>query len=115
MLTVTDNEGSTDKTMVNVKVLKVNKAPSALVSDANILVKYPNYTTLDGSRSEDKDGRIERYLWTQVQGRPAHISYNRMPKTNISNLMPGTYKFELTVTDNLGESDKTYVIVKVVK
>jgi hypothetical protein len=38
-----------------------------------------------------------------------------MGKTNVSSLVPGVYKFQLTVTDNFGATDKAYVTVKVVR
>src|SRR5690606_13356226 len=56
---------------------------------------------VDGSGSEDKDGKIASYKWTKVSG-PASFKIqdpnNR--KTEISELRGGTYKFRLTVTDD---------------
>jgi len=115
-LTVTDNDGAINRTTVRVTVVNVNREPSAIVSDKSITLKYPrNYTVLNGSASDDPDGKIEKYLWTQVQGRPAHISNTKMPKTDVSSLAPGVYKFQLTVTDNVGAVDKEFVTVNVVR
>ncbi|HSB91662.1 MAG TPA: PKD domain-containing protein [Flavitalea sp.] len=114
-LTVTDNDGATNSTIVRLTVVNVNKAPAAIVSDASVTVKYPDVLMLNGSQSKDPDGRIEHYRWTQVEGRNAHISYTKMPKTRVSGLVPGIYKFQLTVTDNYGASDNAYVTVRVVR
>ena len=114
---VTDNDGSTAREFVTVKVLeKKNTAPNARVIDNSIVVRFPETRALlNGSNSSDPDGRIVRYEWKKVQGPGAHISYTKMPRTYISRLSPGTYRFELTVTDNTGDTDKSYVTVKVVR
>jgi len=116
-LEVTDNDGSTAREFVTVKVLeKKNTAPNARVIDNSIVVRFPETRALlNGSNSSDPDGRIVRYEWKKVQGPGAHISYTKMPKTYISRLSPGRYRFELTVTDNTGDTDKSYVTVKVVR
>src|SRR5690606_7153606 len=60
-----------------------------------------NSVVVDGSGSEDKDGKIASYKWTKVSGPGSfkiHDPNNR--KTEISELRGGTYKFRLTVTDD---------------
>jgi len=116
-LEVTDNDGATAREFVTVKVLQNNNAaPRAVVSDNSIIVRYPeSRALLNGSSSSDEDGRIVRYEWKKIEGPSVHISYTKMPKTNISRLVRGTYRFELTVTDNDGKTDKSYVTVKVIR
>ena len=57
---------------------------------------------LDGTASSDPDGTITGWLWTQVGASPnvAIIGSGTSPVANATNLIAGTYTFDLAVTDN---------------
>ena len=86
------------------------------VADAgeNVIVKLPDSTgALDGSASSDADGDDLTYLWTQING-PSVITFsdNTVANPDISDLVEGVYKCELTVSD--GEytaTDEVLIIV----
>ncbi|MDB5202084.1 MAG: hypothetical protein JWQ27_1493 [Ferruginibacter sp.] len=104
-LTVVDNSGGSKYDDMQVTVnpaTLVNQAPTANPgADKNITLPT-NYSSLDGSGA-DPDGNISAYAWTQVSGpSPATISNPDYPETSAGNLLPGTYVFKLTVTDNAG-------------
>lgn len=64
--------------------------------------------TLDGSKSIDTDGQIVKYKWTVVSAAaPVSIQNDTLVKTTVvpqngAQWTPGTYIFQLAVTDNLG-------------
>ncbi len=113
-LTVTDNLGATSFDDVNVVV---DPAPAITPPTANagedINITLPvNTTQLAGSGTDD--GTIVSYSWTKISG-PAvfSISNNTIANPIVSNLLEGTYTFQLTVTDNQGATgtDEINVIV----
>lgn len=72
------------------------------------------FALLDGSLSTDPDGTISTYLWEQVSGPTgANFSNTNQPITIVTTLAPGTYKFRLTVTDNLGSVSSDEVDITV--
>jgi hypothetical protein len=50
----------------------------------------------------DSDGSISSVLWKQVSGAPLTLANTTSEFFKVSNLLPGIYEFELTVTDNSG-------------
>src|SRR5205085_537842 len=91
-----------------------NKAPVANAGN-NMAVTYPNNSvSLIGTGSYDPDGSITAYSWTKVSG-PAQgtISNGTGATATASNLAPGVYKFQLTVTDNAGATNAASVTVTV--
>jgi len=58
-------------------------------------------TTLNGSKSVDPDGYIKTYAWSLVTGpnSPTIVSPSSAI-TQVTGLVPGVYKFQLTVTDS---------------
>ena len=98
-LEVTDNNGATDDDTV---VVTVNN-PAIANAGADITITLPtNSTILNGTASSDPDGALKDYLWTKISG-PAsfNILNPNTATTNLSNLVQGTYRFRLTVWDNL--------------
>ncbi|MDF2187501.1 PKD domain-containing protein [Paraflavitalea sp. CAU 1676] len=116
-LTVTDNGGLSHKDAVVVTVKpKPNQAPVANAGTDISITLPTNNTTLNGSASSDPDGNntIATYKWAQLNG-PAQftLANANAASTGLSNLVEGTYTFELTVTDNAGLSHKDAVVVTV--
>ncbi|KAL0969189.1 hypothetical protein UPYG_G00223660 [Umbra pygmaea] len=71
--------------------------------------------TLNGIESKG-DPKIVTYQWNLVSGDPSaviEISPHFEDQVTVSNLLPGVYKFQLTVTDTSGRSDQTQITVLV--
>jgi hypothetical protein len=81
----------------------VNQAPVVQLPNDISLVLPTNSTTLDASKSYDFDGTVSSYRWTQVSGPgTATISSPSSATTSVSNLVEGTYVFQVTITDDKG-------------
>jgi ribosomal protein L14 len=114
-LTVTDNKGATASDEVAVTVNAIapsNQAPIAVAGN-NITLNLPtNFTNLNGNASSDPDGTIASYAWSWVNGPPTYnISSPGSAIAGLSGLVPGTYTFKLTVTDNNGATDEDNITV----
>ena len=101
-LTVTDDASATATADVQVTVNAVNIPPAANAGSDVTITLPTNSATLTGSGT-DADGTIATYLWTKVAGPTQFtiVSAN-LAQTVINNLLQGSYKFELKVTDNQG-------------
>lgn len=114
----TGNNSYGDNT-VNVTVLppkRINKPPVAVIQPDNVTVKLPTKeTVLDGSFSTDDD-KIVRHHWEPVV---IPIGYNARlndtPTLQLKDLIPGFYRFMLTVTDSDAVTNSTYANVTVLK
>ncbi len=102
-LTVTDDRGGISKDKVKLTVLAVeNKKPFAKAGKDIMIAVPATSASLNGQLSYDEDGTITGYAWKQVSGpATAGIGGNTVI-TTATNLQPGDYVFELTVTDNNG-------------
>jgi poly(3-hydroxybutyrate) depolymerase len=116
-LSVLDNRATYTSDTITVVVTSgvsvANKAPIARAG-VNFDITLPTNTAkLDGSGSEDTDGSISKFAWTQVSGPDATISTPSEAITSIKNMAAGTYVFKLAVTDNKGTigSDLITVVV----
>lgn len=104
VLTVTDNEGATASSLIQVTVSD-STAPSNLPPIANagpdIQITLPlNQTPVEGNGT-DPDGTIISYMWRKISGpASATISNSNSATCMISGLIAGTYRFELKVADN---------------
>jgi hypothetical protein len=113
-LTVTDNNGATGKdtmqVIVNAAAPPPNVAPTANAGVDQTITLPTNSVSLSGSGT-DTDGTISSYLWTKISGPAATITNANAAATTVTALIQGTYKFELTVTDNNGATGKDTVQV----
>jgi hypothetical protein len=84
---------------------KDNKPPLANAGADQAIMVPTDSVLLDGSASNDPDGKINDWLWTKISG-PASFLINNATtaKTAIKNLSAGSYQFELKVTDDGGLS-----------
>jgi len=80
-----------------------NKKPVAtVVTDLNITMPQDS-AFLDGRGSLDPDGKLINYKWEHADGPSSFVIENpTAPLTTVRKLVPGTYHFQLTVTDNKG-------------
>lgn len=112
-LVVTDNLGATGTDEVTVIVNANNAAPSANAG-SDITLQLPINSTLINGSGEDTDGTITSYNWTQVSGPSTATLGNENTVTlTASDLIEGTYRFRLTVTDDDGDTgaDEVKVVV----
>ncbi len=102
-LTVTDDKGATGKDTITITVSNANQSPAADAGQSQVIVLPTSSVTLDGSASGDPDGTINSYNWSKITGpSSADISTPDLVATNVTTLVPGTYKFQLMVTDDQG-------------
>ncbi|MGN6435212.1 MAG: PKD domain-containing protein [Agriterribacter sp.] len=115
---VTDNKGKTDTDVVSVTVNAATTTVLKASAGADQTITLPARTvTLNGTQSTAASGySIKSYKWSKVSG-PTYsggISNSTASSTSITELVPGTYVFRLTITDNAGKTatDDIKVIVK---
>ncbi len=115
-LTIKDNNNATATDSLIVLVNTAPNIPPDANAGASITVTLPTSTaTLNGGASSDADGTISTYSWAQVSGpNTATLTNGGKAVSTASNLIPGNYTFELTVTDNSGASSKAQVQIDVV-
>jgi len=88
-----------------------NVPPVAHAGNDLAILLPENSTTLVGSGT-DTDGFITGYSWTKISGPTQfNIVSPSQPQTNLSDLVQGTYQFELKVTDNQGAIGRDTVTV----
>ena len=106
-LTVTDNSGATDKDTVRVTVNSPVNIPPTAHAGIDITITLPvNSATLDGS-GEDPDGNIVAYSWVKISGPATGSIVNpNAAVATATGLVPGTYRYQLTVTDDAGATGK---------
>ena len=91
-----------------------NKFPIANAGADQTIILPKDSIVLDGSLSSDQNGTIISYYWTRISG-PAsfNIANPNTVQTRVTNLVQGTYQFELKVTDagSLFSKDTIHVTV----
>ncbi len=73
-----------------------------------------NYINLSGSAT-DPDGNILAYTWTEISGPAATIVSPNSQSSSVTGLLMGSYKFQLTVTDNKGAIGKDSLQITVIE
>ncbi|MBN8859086.1 MAG: T9SS type A sorting domain-containing protein [Sphingobacteriales bacterium] len=114
-LTVTDNKGRSSKIGTYIFVYSATQLLAIPGKTGGYITLPTNTYTFDGSGSTAASGtKIVSYLWTKRSG-PAggNISSPNSAKTTMTSLQEGYYVYDLTVTDNLGNTSKTgtYIFV----
>ncbi len=103
-LTVTDDDGliGFDEVKVTVNPLPNNIPPVAYAGVDQSIVTPPTTASLEATAT-DSDGTVSLSVWTQVSGpNTATIVSENSLKTLVSNLIPGTYIFRVSATDDRG-------------
>lgn len=116
-LKVTDADGLFDLDTVKITVnesVQSNGPPVANAGADQIIILPANSVNLDGSASSDPDNNIVSYSWAKFLG-PSSFDINNVntAKTQVTNLVEGVYRFELTVMDADGLFDKDTMQVEV--
>ncbi|XP_051999527.1 dyslexia-associated protein KIAA0319 isoform X1 [Xyrauchen texanus] len=112
-LMVTDSSGQQDSDTVSVTVLPANRAPIAITGPDRQLILPVTSITLNGSDSTD-DQAISSYQWDILSGPPgSKIKDATKPDAIVTGLRAGSYKFKLTVKDQLGATDSAVLTVTV--
>jgi PKD repeat protein len=109
-LTVKDNLGGKGEATQTITVLKPNILPEAIFKFSPTTGSYPLEVTFDASSSHDPDGQIVAYDWTFGDGGTGSGKIVKHTYTK-----EGTFKIQLTVTDDRGGEGKTSQAIKVVK
>lgn len=82
-----------------------NQPPVSKPGNDTTVTLPVNSLVLNGSSSMDPDGTIVGFTWTQLIGpNTATLVNDHTSIVTVSNLIGGTYTFNLKVTDNLGLS-----------
>jgi hypothetical protein len=91
-----------------------NKGPIAIAGTDKAITLPTDSILLDGSASNDPDGKIGEWHWQEISS-PAHsLIVNAFgEKTIVRSLIAGTYHFALKVTDDHGASASDTIIVTV--
>jgi hypothetical protein len=117
-LIVTDNEGATGSATVTITINPASATQDGpvAVAGSDTTIGYPaTGFVLNGSGSYDASGTIETYSWKEVSGPTNALSSSSQGVTTVaSDLETGDYVFQLTVTDNNGQSDSSTVDIKVI-
>ncbi len=112
LVTDDDGAGSNDEMNLTVNASPVNQNPVANVgSDVNFALPQSSIT-ITGS-GNDSDGTIISYLWIKVSGPAATLTDENTNSLTVSNMIEGSYVFEMLVTDNDGGQDTDQVSVVV--
>lgn len=116
-LTVKDSLGASAFSTVEVEArasTPVNLSPYANAGSTKQITLPTNATILSSVGSNDPDGVVKAYKWSQESGpTQASISNPDSLITMVSNLSKGNYYFKLTVTDDKGGIGSGYVQVYV--
>ncbi len=92
----------------------VNQQPQANAGPDQSINLPTSTVTLNGSGS-DPDGAIASYNWTKVSGpSQGSITTPNGSQTTVTNLVSGTYQFQLQVTDNSGATATDVITVNVI-
>lgn len=106
-LTVTDNNGATDSTSMQIQVTATNVAPVAAISGPTNGTEGVA-VTFDGSGSTDSDGTIAAYSWDfgdNTAGANVTVTHT---------YAAGSYTVTLMVTDNDGAVDHASLNINIV-
>lgn len=102
-LKVTDDKGAsaTDTVQIAVNAATPNNRPPIACAGPDQVITLPVSTAvLNGNCSTDPDNNIVAYTWTKIAGPSTFSIVNpNHSQTQVSNLVAGTYVFQLKVTD----------------
>ncbi|GBR75120.1 hypothetical protein NO1_2173, partial [Candidatus Termititenax aidoneus] len=111
-LKVKDNLGKMDTVLITIETVPPGR-PVANAGEDKTIRLPENSVELDGSKSRDPNGTFT-CQWKQLEGPGGYrISGSNTEKLKLNNLQEGVYVFELTITDNDGNTHADRVTVTV--
>jgi gliding motility-associated-like protein len=113
-LTATDNQSSSgsDDVQVTVNAATANQPPFANAGSTQTIKLPVNSIILNGTGS-DPDGTIASYSWVKLSGPTCTLANQNTASLSVTNMLEGSYQFSLTVTDNLGATGTSQVLITV--
>lgn len=114
-LTATDDGGLTnfDNATVHVFPVPATNQPPVVDAGGDRMIQLPVNAIKITANASDPDGIISSYLWTQNAGSLITIDPNDTTFLDLTDLVPGTYQFTVTVTDGEGLSANDVVNLQV--
>jgi hypothetical protein len=112
-VTVTDNDGATNTSTVNIVINPINISPIASAGSEQT-VDAQSTVTLNANSSSDEDGTIVSFFWEQTAGIEVTLSDTTisMPTFTAPQVdAVETLSFQVSVTDNIGASASAVVNV----
>ncbi|HEX5155089.1 MAG TPA: hypothetical protein VFW07_26780 [Parafilimonas sp.] len=91
-----------------------NLPPESVPAFRTLMSSKGIVTSLTGELSSDDDGNIISYVWKQTAGTIVNIVAESDKNTIVTGMIAGSYTFELTVTDNSGDTGVATVRVRVI-
>lgn len=117
-LTVTDQQGATDSALLTLRIQEAlrSPAPVAHAGGSHTLVLPNNSLVLHGSITNTDPGQVH-FLWIRDSQSPAagDVLYGSetQPSLFLSNLVEGTYLFQLRVTDTQSRTASATATIEV--
>jgi gliding motility-associated-like protein len=103
-LTVTDNSSASDINEISVRVVSAtNNLPPTVDAGPDRSIFSPASTLTLAAEATD-DAGIATYQWTKLAGPTATLDNPTELNLSLSNLVEGSYTFQLTATDNAAAS-----------
>lgn len=119
-LYITDNQGNISYRRLNITVnsssVPAVSNPTAVAGNDQQLTLPGGSFTLDGTASKDVGGVITSYQWGKLSGPAGDQVFSGNQASTIVNVVnPGTYTYQLYITDNQGHTsaDRMNVIINV--
>lgn len=112
-LTATDNEGASAFSQTTVTLLANHQPPTVFAGNDTTLVLPNNFIPLVGEVIEG-DAPIAEFEWIQINGIAATL-IGEYPDVALVNLLPGSYTFQLNVTDNIGAQASDELTIQVLQ
>jgi predicted esterase len=108
--TNTSNNGVVNAIVV--REYRINAPPTVNAGADQALTLPLTNVTLTGNAT-DTDGTIASWQWTKISGPTVTMSNTTSSSLTLSNLLAGTYTFELRATDNDGDNSSDQVVVTI--
>ncbi|XP_031735486.1 dyslexia-associated protein KIAA0319 homolog isoform X2 [Anarrhichthys ocellatus] len=116
-LTVSDQQGATDRASLTVRVQEATSPPPVAHASGSHTVSLPNSSLVLRGSMTDGDQTEVHYLWVRDSQSPAagDVLYGSVTQASLylANLVEGTYLFQLRVTDAQGRSSTATATVEV--
>ncbi|XP_047453889.1 dyslexia-associated protein KIAA0319 homolog [Mugil cephalus] len=116
-LTVSDQEGATDSTSLTVRIQEPRTLPPVAHASGSHSLTLPNNSLVLRGSVTDGDQNQLHFLWTRDSQSPAagEVLYGSETQASLylSDLVEGTYLFQLRVTDAQGRSSTATATVEV--